>query len=304
MAQLMEHLSAANRMLWAAVLSLALIKAEPASIRALSAEIMSVADGPPGSLIRGTEVFRAAQGVILRPGDLISTGPGTLLILVFKAGAAAVGIVAIGPGSRLYWMDRSDRVTLAIQGGWVKVDTLALAQHVELQAEGPDLGAGSEAGTYVLHVGEGVEEVFQESGSMQLWSRDSEGVRTSASSEPSQFARRSAADPIKTRRGPDAAFVDAMPPPFRDPLPAGLATRQHGSAEPEWVREVAYEDVAEWLAAPRDWRRGFVKRFRPRLKDPAFFHAIDGDLRVRTEWQPILHPHPAVADGPGEPPIK
>jgi hypothetical protein len=301
---MMEHLSVANRMIWAGILSVSLIAAAPASTPAPSAEIMSLADGPPCSLIRGVQVFRATQGAILRPGDLIATEPGTLLILAFKAGAAVGSIVAVAPGSHLYWMDRSDRVTLAVRGGWVKVDTLTPGQNLEVAAEGPHLGAASDAGIYVLHVGDVVDEVFHESGSMQLWARKADGVQASASSGPSQLARRSTADPMQTRIGADAAFVDAMPPPFRDPLPIGLAARLHRSAEPEWVREVSYDDVAEWLAAPRDWRRGFVQRFRPRLKDPAFFHALDGDSRVRSEWGPILHPRPATADGPRDPRIQ
>jgi hypothetical protein len=238
---------------------------------------------------------------LLRTGDLIATGPGTLLILQFTAGGAPGAIVAVGPSSRLYWMDRPDRVSLAVRTGWVKVDTLAPGQNLLLEAQGPRLGAASAAGTYVLHVGDAVDEIFHESGSMQLWARSAEGLRTGAASGPSQFSRRSADDPVRTRRGPDAAFVDAMPPPFRDPLPFGVAARPHPAAEPEWVRDVAYDDVAEWLAAPRDWRPGFVRRFRPRLKDPAFLRALDADVRVRSEWAPILHPSPASAEGTGNP---
>jgi hypothetical protein len=229
-------------------------------------------DGRPCFLIRGTELFRAGQGAVLRPGDLIATEPGALLMVAFKSGAAVGGIVAVGPSSRLYWMDRPDRVTLAVRRGWVKVDTLAAGEHLAVHAEGPHLGAASDAGTFVLHVGDAVDEVFHESGSMQLWSRNADGARTSASSTPNQFARRGGADPINARFGPDMDFVDAMPPSFRDPLPLDLAARPRRSAEPERVREVAYEDVADWLSAPRDWRRGLAKRFGPRLKGPAFSH--------------------------------
>src|SRR5580698_6134347 len=106
----MEQLSAANRMLWAVILALALTGAAPASTPLPSAEIMSLAGGPPCTVIRGVRVLRAAEGVLLRPGDLIATGPGTLLILQFKAGEVPGAIVAVGPSSRLYWMDRPDRV--------------------------------------------------------------------------------------------------------------------------------------------------------------------------------------------------
>ena len=291
-------------MLWAGIWWLALTAAARASTPPPSAEIMSLADGPPCTLIRGVQVLHAADGTLLRPGDLIATGPGALLILQFKAGEAAGAIVAVGPSSRLYWMDRPDRVSLAVRAGWIKVDTLTPARDLLLESQGPRLGAASAAGTYVLHVGDAVDEIFHENGSMQLWARNAEGQRSGAASGPSPLSRRSADEPIRTRRAPDAAFVDAMPPPFRDPLPLGMAARRHAPAEPESVREVAYEDVADWLAAPRDWRSGFIKRFRSRLKDPVFFHALDADLRVRSEWAPILHPRPASADGTGDPRVQ
>jgi hypothetical protein len=290
-------------MFWVGILSLALTGAAPASTPS-SAEILSLADGPPCTLIRGVQLLRAAQGALLRPGDLIATGPGTLLILQFKAGEAPGAIAAVGPSSRLYWMDRPDRVSLAVRAGWIKVDTLTPGQNLLLEAQGPRLGAASAAGTYVLHAGDAADEIFQENGSMQLWARSAEGLRTAVASAPSQLSRRSADDPIRTRRAPDAAFVDAMPPSFRDPLPFGVAVRPHAAAEPEWVREVTYDDVAEWLAAPRDWRSGFIKRFRPRLKDAAFFQALDADPRVRSEWAPILHPRPASEDGTGNPRVQ
>ena len=291
-------------MLWAATFALVLTATAPASTPQPTGEITSLADGPPCSLVRGVQLLRASEGTLLRTGDLIATGPGTLLILQFTAGKAPGAIVAVGPLSRVYWMDRQDRVSLAVRTGWVKVDTLAPGQNLMLEAQGPRLGAASAAGTYVLHVGDAADEIFHESGSMQLWARSAEGLRTGAASGPSQFSRHSADEPVRTRRGPDAAFVDAMPPLFRDPLPFGVAARPHAAAEPEWVRDVAYNDVAEWLAAPRDWRPGFVRRFRPRLKDPAFLRALDADARVRSDWAPILHPLPPSPDGTGNPQIQ
>ncbi len=260
----MEHRSAVYRMLCAAILPVAWLSSAYASTAAPTAQILSVADGPVCSVIRAAGVFQAAPGVLLRPGDLIATESGGLLILAFKAGAAVLGMAAVGPSSRLHWLERSDQVNLAVLRGWIKVDTLSAGRGLEVQVEGPHLGAGSDAGSFVLHAGGVADEVFHETGSMRLWSRSAEGVRADASSAPSQFSRRGEAGPIHSRIGPDADFVDAMPAPFRDPLPLDLAARPLESAEPARVRGVAYEDVADWLAAPRDWRRGLARRFRPR----------------------------------------
>jgi hypothetical protein len=263
-------------MLCAGFLSAALMSASSASAPPPSAEILSVADGQPCSLIRGTTVYWAGPGVRLKPGDLIATEAGSLAILAFKDGAAVRGLLAIGPSSRLYWMERPDRVTLAVIAGWVKVDTRTPGQPLELQVEGPHLGAATGAaagaatgaGSFVLHVGSAADEIFHESGSMRLWTRTPDGARTNVASGPSQFSHRSVAGPLSTRIGPPVEFVDAMPAPFRDPLPVDLASRSQAAAEPERIREVGHDDVADWLAAPRDWRRELTRRFRLRHPQP------------------------------------
>jgi hypothetical protein len=84
-----------------------------------------------------------------------------------------------------------------------------------------------------------------------------------------------------------------MPVPFRDALPAqieGQAAKK--PAEAKRLRDAAYADIQPWLTMPRDWRVGFIQRFRGRLKDPVFFAAMDAHLNQFPEWVPILHPPP------------
>ena len=82
-----------------------------------------------------------------------------------------------------------------------------------------------------------------------------------------------------------------------------MSARLHGKAEPKFVRDLSYEDVSDWLAAPRRWRQGFIMRFRPRLKDPVFFHALDTHMSAHPEWERILHPPPPIdtLPAPAEP---
>ena len=44
-------------------------------------------------------------------------------------------------------------------------------------------------------------------------------------------------------------------------------------------------------------------RFRARLKDPVFFHALDTHMSAHPEWDHILHPPPPIdtLPAPGEP---
>jgi len=56
-----------------------------------------------------------------------------------------------------------------------------------------------------------------------------------------------------------------------------------------------------------NWRRGFVERFQPRLKDAEFRRELDGHIRDYPEWDPVLHPEkyeqktPAAAGSDQEP---
>jgi hypothetical protein len=41
---------------------------------------------------------------------------------------------------------------------------------------------------------------------------------------------------------------------------------------------------------PSAWRKGFVNRFEPRLKDPEFRKQLENHVAEYPEWLPILHP--------------
>src|SRR5262249_39300811 len=89
---------------------------------------------------------------------------------------------------------------------------------------------------------------------------------------------------------PDGPFVDGMPIPFRDTLPPRIARFKGKNTEPKPDHEVSYAEVDSWLKAPPSWRRGFVERFRPRLKDQQFHDALEKQLGTRPEWDEVLHP--------------
>jgi hypothetical protein len=86
--------------------------------------------------------------------------------------------------------------------------------------------------------------------------------------------------------------VKKLPVAFRDPLPAFAKLPE--PLPPQRLRAVTYGDVQNWLTMPREWRGGFIARFRGRLKDPAFFAAMDAHQALFPEWGPILHPPPAA----------
>jgi len=273
-----------------------------ASSPAQAAAVVSVATGPPFVLIRGDVLYAATRGVTVSPGDLIESGSGGLLVLEFREGESIGATVEMGPATRIFWRNRPDGTALALLAGWIKVDTTSSSQGLVFGSEGPRLGATSGAGTYVAHVAADRDELFHESGALRFWTNDSAGTASGAvvSSRPSELVVRVGAAPPESRIGPGSDFVRRLPPEFLDPVPLGIAAKLPDASEPQRLRAVAYEDVEAWLTAPRDWRRGFVARFRPRLKDRSFRRALAAHLRAHPEWAPVLHPAPAPHQ-PGEP---
>ena len=92
---------------------------------------------------------------------------------------------------------------------------------------------------------------------------------------------------VVANRAP-AAFLTAIPRPYRDALPA-LAGRF--AAAPEALlkgRDISLAEADPWLAGPN--RKSFVKRFTPRLADPAFRAAVAARSSAYPEWDRIIHP--------------
>jgi hypothetical protein len=248
-------------------------------------------------------VYSATRGALFQPGDLIESGLGSLLILEVRDGTVTRAIVALGPETRAHWAGQADAgVTLDVLEGWVKVDTAAPSAPLEVRSVGPLLGAVSRSGTYVLHVGAAADQVFQESGDVTLWLPTPDGTGTTAATKPGQFTECGAGG-SRTRMGLDPAFLNELPGAFRDPLPSGIADKLRGNTEPQRIRDVTYADIADWLAAPLEWRRGFIEQFRPRLRDPAFRRALDARISVHPEWRPVLHPRftPRAASAHSDP---
>lgn len=254
--------------------------------------VVSVADGPAFVLIRRVSLSSAGRGAVLAPGDIIETQPGAFLVVELRVGDGVGALVGIGPATRAYWRERGPSPTFGVLAGWIKVDTQSAARPAEVRTEGVRLAADSQSGVYVLHAGVEADEVFHESGAMTVSIPATPGG--GAPSPANEWVSSNSAGAIQRRLGPGVAFAAALPAPLRDPLPMGVATRLRGAAEPQFIREVAYEDICDWLDGPRSWRQGFITRFRPRLKDRAFFSQLDAHLRAHPEWAPLLHPPPAL----------
>jgi hypothetical protein len=252
--------------------------------------IVSIADGEPFTIVRGTSLNTATKGVTLAAGDMVATGSGAFLAVEMQGGS----LVGIGPSTQVYLMQRTaaDTPTLVVLKGWVKADIRAGPKSPPLRVTGTRLGIQSHQAVVLLYVDERSDSVFDEQGTATLLLRDDAATRTGKETQANQFFTREERADVISQPRPSPDFVAKMPVPFRDPLPEQASAKLKKTGAPQFVREVNYSDIQQWLNMPRDWRGGFIGRFRGRLKDQGFFAAMDASMAQHPEWQPILHPPP------------
>jgi len=205
-------------------------------------------------------------------------------------------LLGIGPSSAVYWTERGGALTLYVRTGWIKADIRPEAVSGTARVMGPRLGVQCHQAVVVLHIQESADELFDEQGTATLLLRDNATKRAGKETRPSQFLRTDDREDLTAQVGPSSDFLAQLPIAFRDTLPATAAAPATKPLEPRWLRKATYLDIQPWLTAPLAWRTGFIARFRDRLKDRAFFAAMDAHLGLHPEWAPILHPKPPPDD--------
>src|SRR5262249_33985796 len=146
---------------------------------------------------------------------------------------------------------------LALLNGWLKAE--AATGGGSHRYETPALAATTNAGTVLIHATQDDSEVFLEAGSATIAEvRENGTVQQPVPAKAGQFFTRHPGKNITTTARPNPAFIDAMPKPFRDTLPARLERFAGKSIEPKIDHPVSYADVEPYLRMPTAWRRGIA----------------------------------------------
>ena len=246
--------------------------------------VVSFAESGTFSIVRRDTLMTGSKGVALLAGDIVETAPNAFLVIQEPGG----GLVGIGPSTGVYIVEREEVPTLFVLKGWVKVD----AKSGPLRLAGLRLGIQGHQAVMLLHADERADEVFDEQGSATLFPAGDDARPVGKETGPNRFFLRGEQLEVVSQASPSADFVANMPAPFRDPLPAYAKLPE--LVQPRVLRAVNYPDIKDWLTIPRQWRGGFVGRFRGRLRDPAFFAAMDAQQSLLPEWKHVLHPPPEL----------
>jgi len=253
------------------------------SLGAYSQEVgtLTLLKDSPLHVIRGVSMLQGVEGMRLRPGDILETGPAPTAQaqLEFTGGA----IIELGPSTQVLLLSQTGTTgETAMMTGWLKGETTAGTYRYSSSL----VTATTKGGNVLLHVTADTAEVFVERGAASVGIGSAAG--TPSSTEKIFFTRK-AGKPIVPAGRPSGEFIAAMPVSFRDEFPSRLS-RFAGAKPPvpKSDHEVSYAEIERWLTS--GWGRGLVARFKPRIQDSAFRQAIEAHLSVLPGWEPVLHP--------------
>ena len=243
------------------------------------------------SLLRGAHGYLPVEAIKLKHADILQTGGKAFLQLEFDDG----GVVELGPDTRLLvdipgWRGQPPVVgPHFLLEGWVKLTVPKRANAPAYRLNTPHFDVLIGTGVIVMQMAAAEGSVFVESGDAAMLEPTGRNVTEVRVGTGRYYARRAGQKSAVAER-PSAAFVNGMPPPFRDTLPARLAKLKTRQAAPKPGPEFSYEDVAGWLKADREVRRVLVPQWRSKALDPDFRAGLVNNLRHHPEWDPILFP--------------
>jgi len=235
----------------------------------------------PLRVIRGVSVLQGVEGMHIRPGDFLVTGPNATAQAQLELAGGA--IIEIGPSSEVYLFSlNAGGADIVVVSGWLKGENSAGTYRYS----SPLVSVTTKGGSVLLWAKDSPASVFVEHGTAQV----SAGSAPITSSADKIFFTRQAGKPLAAAGRPSQEFVGAMPVSFRDVLPSRLDRFAGKKApEPKVDHVVSFSDVEPLLRLPSTWRRGLVERFRPRLQDHAFHDAIEAHIATLPEWKPVLY---------------
>jgi hypothetical protein len=267
---------------------------------AADAGIVSIADGPC-RLLRDTTWYKLVPGARLREGDiLVAAGTGQIQVELATGGAFNLG--APGTLFAVAVPMSGDKLTgpveLSLTEGWLKLSANAPPAGFRVQVDPTSIEA-IEA-VVVMHAASSAMEVFVESGAAKIVDAGTPKGRTSVGTElkGGDYATQSTERPLRLERRAPAAFVTAVPRQMIDALPALAAKYKSAKVQLVPGLEITYAEAEPWLSGP--YRKLFLKRFQPRLKDREFRAAVEARLAHYPEWDRVLHPEKYQPKAPAE----
>lgn len=269
--------------------------------------LVTIADGE-AILLRGVAKAAVVEGLRLAAGDIVETSAAArLLQLELDDGL----LVDLGPSTRLQLAPRlagepaRRGARLYLLQGWLKLSAGAAPADGTLVATAA-LDLVSLKRSAVLAVTGTELALFAESGELGYVERGSKGGKGSPAQvlKPGEFLTRSGNDKPAVAGRPSPVFVQQVPRPFLDTLPARAKQFAGRELPPKSLGAIAYDDVQPWIDAEPALRGGFVLRWRLLARQPEFRQRLQQTMAAHPEWDPLLNPDKYSSPGASAPPVR
>jgi hypothetical protein len=241
--------------------------------------VVTVADAGV-RLIRGVSLHPAAEGILLKNGDIIET-PDRALAQIETADGS---LVAFAGGTRAMLM--------AQPGAGASLEIFVLTGAVKVTAAGPvkmataTATASATRSTFVVETSPELVSLFVETGQVALDATAGDASKL----RDGEFWSRRPGQKGATAGRPAPAFIAALPKPFLDPLPRRWQAVGGRQVPLKSGRDFSYKEVEPWLTSTPAVRRVLVARWQAKAADPAFRASLVANLKQFPEWTPILYP--------------
>jgi hypothetical protein len=251
-------------------------------------------------LLRDTTWYKLAPGAHIREADIVEAlGTAQVQVELSAGGSLNLGGPATVYAAALPFAgDKpSGALEFALAAGWLKL--VANAPPAGIRVHSGPLAVVAIDAIVVLRAQSDTIELFVESGAAKLIEAGpaGKGVAPIEARAGEYWAQTGDRPPRSEHRAPPA-FVAAMPRQLLDPLPVLAARFKAAKVQLVAEQDISYAEAEPWLAGP--YRKAFLKRLVPRLRDREFRAAVEAHIARYPEWDPILHPEKYQPKVPAE----
>lgn len=240
-------------------------------------------------LIDGNRGLVPAAGVRLRHSDIIQTGAKALVQLETDDGV----VLELGPATR-FLADlpyrRGEEPVIGphyLLRGWIKFTVPKRAEGLPHRVNTPFFDLVITTGIAVMQITADTGQFFMESGEGIVVEPSGHTTARVVVRAGRSYSRKAGQKGTLADR-PAAAFIQAMPPAFRDTLPPRLATLKVRDVTPKPGPDFTYAEVADWLNGDMEVRQALVTYMRAKAGDPEFRAALIQNMQHHPEWNAVL----------------
>jgi hypothetical protein len=243
-------------------------------------------------LVRDSARLLLAEGVRLAKDDIVeNTAKGRLVRIEFSDGA----MLDLGPNTRVLLAprlsgDKSRAQPLVhLLNGSAKMSVPKGHPPVTDAMSSPAFDVNGLVRSAVFIVQPGEAYAFAEAGELVL--REREGAKAGAirTLKGGEFFAHQGSEQAAITERPTQAFIQRLPRPFLDTLPARAAVFKAREPEPKALGEIAFAEAEAWIDA-EGLRSHFATRWKALAQNPAFREGLAANMRAHPEWDRVLFP--------------